>query len=129
MPSFLEIILVGANKMDDMGLRTRKEQRWGGWVSDSSPKELINKDCIGERFPSWMMNEGFGSLLQNLAKIMTKSCKRFRVLPVLFGQLPSLQYLELEYLDSVWRTWRATHHQQHHSSHSWRHFDLKGCLI
>ncbi|KAL6327857.1 hypothetical protein AAG906_026531 [Vitis piasezkii] len=32
---------------------------------------------------------------------MTKSCKRFRVLPVLFGQLPSLQYLELDYSSSA----------------------------
>lgn len=95
MLSFLEIILVGANRMDDMGLRTRKEQRWGGWVGDSSLKELYIKDYIGERFPSWMMNDGFGSLLPNLVKIMMKRCKRFRVLP-LFGQLPSLQYLELE---------------------------------
>ena len=63
-------------------------------------KELVIYYYGGERFPNWMINDGLHLLLPNLVTIRLRDCKRCQVLPP-FGQLPSLQYLQLWSLEAV----------------------------
>ena len=57
-------------------------------------KEFFIQEYGGVRFPNWMMIGGLDLLLPNLVRIEMWFCSRIRVLPP-FGQLPSLQYLQL----------------------------------
>lgn len=63
-------------------------------------KELNIKRYGSERFPSWMMNDGLGSLLPRLIRIEMRNCEQCKVLPPL-GLLPHLKYLELEDLSAL----------------------------
>lgn len=63
-------------------------------------KELNIKRYGGERFPSWMMNDGLGSLLPRLIRIEMRNCEQCKVLPPL-GLLPHLKYLELVDLSAL----------------------------
>lgn len=47
-----------------------------------------------------MMNDGLDLLIPNLVRIEMWSCNRSKVLQP-FGQLPSLKYLYLQFLDAV----------------------------
>ncbi|XP_034703028.1 putative disease resistance protein RGA3 isoform X2 [Vitis riparia] len=63
-------------------------------------KELFIFYYTGVRFPNWMMNDGLDLLLPNLVRIEISFRSRSQVLPP-FGQLPSLKYLELSFLNAV----------------------------
>ena len=57
-------------------------------------KELFISGYEGIKFPSWMMNDGLGSLLPNLIKIEIWECSMCQILPP-FSQLPFLKSLKL----------------------------------
>ena len=63
-------------------------------------KEFFINCYGGRRFPSWMMNDGLGSLLPNIAKIEMTYCSRCQILPP-FSQLPSLKSLLLNGMEEV----------------------------
>ncbi|XP_034677820.1 putative disease resistance protein RGA4 [Vitis riparia] len=82
--------------------------RWGqdgGYEGDKSVmeglqphqhlKDIFIKGYGGTEFPSWMMNDGLGSLFPYLIKIEISGCSRCKILPP-FSQLPSLKSLNLD---------------------------------
>ena len=58
-------------------------------------KDIFIEGYGGTEFPSWMMNDGLGSLLPCLIKIEISRCSRCKILPP-FSQLPSLKSLKLD---------------------------------
>ncbi|KAJ9672973.1 hypothetical protein PVL29_026301 [Vitis rotundifolia] len=57
-------------------------------------KDIFIKGYGGTEFPSWMMNDGLGSLFPYLIEIEISGCSRCKILPP-FSQLPSLKSLDL----------------------------------
>ncbi|XP_034679147.1 putative disease resistance protein RGA4 [Vitis riparia] len=90
--------------------------KWKRWVQDEGYegeksvmeglqphqhlKDIIIEGYGGTEFPSWMMNDGLGSLLPYLIKIEIRRCSRCKILPP-FSQLPSLKSLKLEVMKEV----------------------------
>ncbi|CBI21706.3 unnamed protein product, partial [Vitis vinifera] len=63
-------------------------------------KDIFIEGYGGTEFPSWMMNDGLGSLLPCLIKIEISRCSRCKILPP-FSQLPSLKSLKLQNMKEV----------------------------
>ncbi|XP_034679139.1 putative disease resistance protein RGA3 [Vitis riparia] len=87
--------------------------RWGQDGGDEGDKSVMEdlqphphlKDIFiegygGTEFPSWMMNDGLGSLFPYLIEIEISGCSRCKILPP-FSQLPSLKSLSLHDMKEV----------------------------
>ncbi|XP_034679066.1 putative disease resistance protein RGA3 [Vitis riparia] len=60
-------------------------------------KDIFIAGYGGTEFPTWMMNEGLGSLFPHLIEIEISGCSRCEILPP-FSQLPSLKSLKLHHM-------------------------------
>ncbi|KAL6314314.1 hypothetical protein AAG906_019012 [Vitis piasezkii] len=63
-------------------------------------KDIFIEGYGGTEFPTWMMNDGLGSLFPYLIEIEISGCSRCKILPP-FSQLPSLKYLNLDDMKEV----------------------------
>nr|CAN66789.1 hypothetical protein VITISV_018871 [Vitis vinifera] len=98
-------ILKGKQYLQSLRLEWKRLGQGGGDEGDKSVMEGLQphqhlKDIFiegygGTEFPSWMMNDGLGSLLPYLIKIEISRCSRCKILPP-FSQLPSLKSLKLD---------------------------------
>uniref|UniRef100_F6H4R5 Disease resistance protein RGA4 n=1 Tax=Vitis vinifera TaxID=29760 RepID=F6H4R5_VITVI len=103
-------ILKGKQYLQSLRLEWDRWGRDGGDESDKSVMEGLQphqhlKDIFiegygGTEFPSWMMNDGLGSLFPDLIKIEISGCSRCKILPP-FSQLPSLKSLKLHNMKEV----------------------------
>ncbi|KAL6311098.1 hypothetical protein AAG906_029202 [Vitis piasezkii] len=97
-------ILKGKQYLQSLRLEWKRWGQDGGYEGDKSVMEGLQphphlKDIFiagygGTEFPTWMMNDGLGSLFPYLIKIEISGCSRCKILPP-FSQLPSLKSLKL----------------------------------
>nr|CAN79473.1 hypothetical protein VITISV_023355 [Vitis vinifera] len=103
-------ILKGKQYLQSLRLKWERSGQDGGDEGDKSVMEGLQphphlKDIFiegygGTEFPSWMMNDGLGSLLPHLIEIEVSGCSRCKILPP-FSQLPSLKSLKLDDMKEV----------------------------
>nr|ADD17347.1 resistance protein XiR1.2 [Vitis arizonica] len=97
-------ILKGKQYLQSLRLQWTRWGQDGGYEGDKSVMEGLQphqhlKDIFiggygGTEFPSWMMNDGLGSLFPYLINIQISGCSRCKILPP-FSQLPSLKSLKI----------------------------------
>ncbi|XP_059633532.1 disease resistance protein RGA2-like [Cornus florida] len=80
-------------------------------------KKLKLFSYMGVSFPSWMMVDKIGLSLPNLVRIHIDRCHGWKHLPP-FGQLPSLQFLGVEEMDSLEYIDEEKQHQHENSCFS-----------
>ncbi|XP_034678718.1 putative disease resistance protein RGA4 isoform X2 [Vitis riparia] len=105
-----EEILIGKQYLQSLRLEWNRQGQDGGDEGDKSVMEGLQpyqhlKDIFiegygGTEFPSWMMNDGLGSLFPDLIKIEISRCSRCKILPP-FSQLPSLKSLGLHNMEEL----------------------------
>ncbi|XP_059655994.1 disease resistance protein RGA2-like [Cornus florida] len=78
-------------------------------------KKLKLFNYLGVSFPSWMMVDEIGLSLPNLIRIDIQGCNGWKHLPP-FEQLPSLQFLRVEYLLSLEYIDEENSQHQHQNS-------------
>ncbi|KAJ9672971.1 hypothetical protein PVL29_026299 [Vitis rotundifolia] len=103
-------ILKGKQYLQSLRLKwKRSDQDWGdegdksvmeGLQPHPHLKDIFIEGYGGTEFPSWMMNDGLGSLLPHLIKIEISGCSRCKIRPP-FSQLPSLKSLKLDDMKEV----------------------------
>ncbi|CBI21729.3 unnamed protein product, partial [Vitis vinifera] len=98
-------ILKGKQYLQSLRLEWNRRGQDGEYEGDKSVMEGLQphrhlKDIFiegygGTEFPSWMMNDGLGSLFPYLIEIEIWECSRCKILPP-FSELPSLKSLKLD---------------------------------
>ncbi|XP_034678719.1 putative disease resistance protein RGA3 [Vitis riparia] len=103
-------ILKGKQYLQSLRLQWYRRGQDGGYEGHKSVmeglqphphlKHIFIEGYGGTEFPSWMMNDGLGSLFPYLIKIEISGCSRCKILPP-FSQLPSLKSLKLHIMKEL----------------------------